>query len=159
MRNVVRKQKMKFKTDYRKLNATIFLGLILLSFAMVAFNKLDGSGKLVWTTFLLLSGGTFLAMGLFVKSKVRLTDELLEITNIAGLGTKRIHLKDIKRIKTIEKDLPVSASNNPLMLILWDKKFKRIKKLELSDDKGVISTIDGHFIEDKDFESLKKKLK
>ena len=93
-----------------------------------------------------------------IKSKFKLTDEYFELSSISGLLRKKIPLKEIRKVKFNAKELPAHM-NNPLMLILWDKKFKRTKLLELFNEKGQIAKIDGHFIDDKDFERLKRKLK
>lgn len=149
---------MEIKTDPRKLNAAFILGLLLWALSFLVYLEKDGTGKLIWTTFLIITGMIFIAVGLLIKSKFKLTNEYLELSSISGLLRKKILLKEIKKVRFKAKDLPAHV-NNPLMLILWDKKFKRTNLLELYNEKGQIAKIDGHLIDDKDFEKLKRKLK
>lgn len=149
---------MEIRTDPRKLNDTFILGLILWALSFLAYLKIEGAGRLIWTIFLIISGMVFIAIGFLIKSKFKLTDEYFELSSISGLLRKKIPLTEIKKVKFKAKELPAHV-NNPLMLILRDKKFKRTKLLELFNEKGQIAKIDGHFIDDKDFEKLKRKLK
>ncbi|HEV7348347.1 hypothetical protein [Telluribacter sp.] len=148
------------QTDYRKLRVVILIGVALGVAAVITYLKLEGTGKAIWTWFFLVSSLLFISIGLLVKSRFKLTDTYLEASNILGLGRNKINLADVRSTKSIDKEFPVTSHlNNPLWLILRDKKFKRIKKLRLFGSKGILLTIDGHFLVDSDFEHLKKKLK
>jgi hypothetical protein len=151
---------MKLTTDYRKIRAVLIIGLALFLASVLTYLKLEGTGKAVWTWFFFVSGFLFIAIGLLVKSRFELTDTYLEVNNLLGLGRKRINLSDIRSTKSIDKEFPVTTYlNNPLWLILTDKKFKRIKKIRVFCNKGKLLTIDGHLLLDSDYERLKKKLK
>lgn len=43
--------------------------------------------------------------------------------------------------------------------MLWDKKFKRITKLEIFGENKLLGRIDGHYLEDNEYARLRKKLK
>ncbi|TJZ51821.1 hypothetical protein FAZ15_19940 [Sphingobacterium olei] len=151
---------MKLKTDYRKIKAILIIGVALCLCAVITYLKFEGIGKDFWTWFLFVLGFLFIAIGLLVRSEFTLTDTYLEVNNMLGWSRRRINLSDIQRTKTIDKQFPMTAYlNNPIWLILTDKKFKRIKKFKLFSNKGKLFTIDGHLLIDSDYEHLKKKLK
>ncbi len=151
---------MKLKTDKRKLKAVIFIGLSLCAASILAASNLDNRSQLIWILFLLCSGLLFIGIGLFTKSRFILTNDYLEATDLLRLSRKRISLADITKVQSIHKDFPATAHvQNPLWLVLWDKKFKKIKQLKLYNREKKIFSIDGHLLEDKEYEWLKKKLK
>ncbi len=136
---------MTLKTDYRKINAILTLGILLSLLAVLTYFKLDNNSQLIWTSFLLCSGLCFISIGILVKSRFKLNEDNIEITNLIGLGKKIILFSEIKRVQFIDKNLPITSNfNNPLLLILWNKKFKRIKHLILFSDHKKIFKIDGH---------------
>jgi hypothetical protein len=150
---------MRLKTDYRKLNAIIFIGLVFGSLAILMLLKTDGNTRLVWTIFFGSAFFLYIAMGLLTKSQFHLTKDSLELTNLIGLGKKKLSLQDIDKVRTIDREFPHTANGNILWFFLWDKKFKRIKRIELYSGGKRIANIDGHFIDDKDYEILKRKLR
>ena len=151
---------MTLKTDYRMIYAILALGIIFNLLAVLTYVRLDNESQLIMTSFLLCSGLIFISIGILVKSRFKLNEHNIEITNLIGLGKKIIFFSEVNRVQFIDKDLPVTSSyKNPLFLILWNKKFKRIKQLILFSDQEKIIKIDGRLIEDIDFEKLKKGLK
>jgi len=155
-----RQETMKFKIDNRKIFAILGLGFIMALCCLFSFWKLDNETRLVFSVFSGFAGLLFILIGLLIRSRYYLTNDYLILTNILRIGTKKILLSDIERTKSIYKEFPVTAHlNNPLWLLLWDKKFKRIIKLELFRKGKLIGKIDGHFLEDSEYEKLKRKLK
>ena len=96
---------------------------------------------------------------IFVSTKFLLLDDRLELRNLLGMLRATIPLTDIKRIKFIQEEYLGSYVASPLYLFLWNKKFKRYKRLDLYGKDKLLTHIDGHYIEDRDFEILRKRLK
>jgi hypothetical protein len=78
-----------------------------------------------------------------------------------GIRTREILLQEIRKVKVLDKEYPITVYNNSLLyLILWDKKFNRFKQIELYDVFGTrLFTIDGQAIENNEFTRLVKALK
>ena len=149
-----------FKSDNRKLQVMLFLGAILIGLAALSYFKLDKNSKPVWTTFLSISAVLFILIPLLIRNKYLIVDNILISTNRLNLWPKKVRIDEINRIKTIDKPFPATAYlNNILWLFLTDKKFKRIKYIELYDNSKRIGKIDGHFLSDESYAKLKKKLK
>jgi hypothetical protein len=70
-------------------------------------------------------------------------------------------LKEITKVKAIDKELSVLASSqNIFNLILWNQKFKRIKNIEIfGAGNSKLFTIDGRAIENSDYVRLIRQLK
>lgn len=150
-----------FKADNRKSNAVLFLGVTFLVLTYFTFNTESIATKVVCTTFLIIAALTFISLALIPRYKVSINKNELIIKSRLGLFSKRIPFSDIKQVKVLDKEYPITAYRNTILhLLLWDKKFNRFKQIQLYDMYGSkIFTIDGQAIDNNDFSRLVKSLK
>jgi hypothetical protein len=150
-----------FKADNRKSNALLFLGLTFWGLTYFTLTSNSPATKAVWTTFLTVAGLSSVCLALIPSYKVSVSDNELILKNRLGVFNKRIRFNDIKRVKVINQDYPVTLYRNTILhLLLWDKKFNRFKQIQLFDVYGgKLVTIDGQSIDDNDFNRLVKMLK
>ena len=135
------------------------LGLILILLSLVSYWKSENISRLIFSVFLVLGGVFFILVGLLSRSQFYLTVDSLILTNIIGVGKKKILFTDIEKTKFVSTEFPITAFlNNLLWLFLWDRKFKRITKLKIFSKGRLVGTVDGHFLENSEFEKLKRKL-
>jgi hypothetical protein len=147
-----------FKSDNRIFIASLVLGLILISLGCVALQRYTtGFFIYLW----LFPGFIFLSLAFLKRELVVISDGYLIIKNRFNILPKRIMLKEIIRVKAIEKELSVLASSqNVFNLILWNEKFKRIKNIEIfGAGNSKLFTIDGRAIENSDYVRLIRQLK
>lgn len=154
-------QTMIIKTDYRKSNAFLVVGLIFLSLLYFTLQPESHSTKIFWSTFSVVISMIFLSAALLSRDIIQLSKDSLIIKNRLGIFTKRILFEDIKKSKLTDKEFPIGAYNNSILhLLLWDKKFNRFKFIELYDCMNKkIFTIDGQTVDNVDFGKLWKLLK
>ena len=110
---------------------------------------------------MILAGMSFVSLAVIPRYKVSLNDNAVVIKSRFGLLSKRIPFSNIKQVKVLDKEYPVTLFRNTILhLLLWDKKFNRFKQIQLFDTYGSkISTIDGQAIDNNDFTKLVKALK
>jgi hypothetical protein len=149
------------KADDRKSNALLFLGVTCLALTYFTLTSHSPATRAVWTTFLILAGMSFVSLAVIPRYKVSLNDNAVVIKSRFGLLSKRIPFSNIKQVKVLDKEYPVTLFRNTILhLLLWDKKFNRFKQIQLFDTYGSkISTIDGQAIDNNDFTKLVKALK
>ena len=149
------------KADDRKSNALLFLGVTCLALTYFTLTSNSQATRAVCTTFLIVVGLLLFILALLLRYKVSLSDNELILKSRFGLLSKRIPFDEIKKVKVLDKEYPVTLYRNTILhLLLWDKKFNRIKQIDLFDTFGSkISTIDGQAIDNDDFAKLIKVLK
>jgi hypothetical protein len=147
-----------FKSDNRIFIASLVLGLILTLLGCVALQRYTTS-LLIY--FWLFPGFLFLSLAFLKRELVVIRDGYLIIKNRLNILPKRIMLKEITKVKAIDKELSVLASSqNIFNLILWNQKFKRIKNIEVfGAGNSKLFTIDGRAIENSDYVRLIRQLK
>lgn len=147
-----------FKSDNRIFVAVLVLGLSLTFVGCVAVQHYK-TGLLVYVW--LFPGLIFLSLAFLKRELVVINDGYLIIRNRLNILPKRIMLKEITRVRAIEKELPILASRqNILFLILWNRKFKRIKNIEIfGAENSKIFTIDGRAIDNSDYVRLVRQIK
>lgn len=149
------------KADDRKSNTLLVLGVICLAVSYFTVTSNSQATRAVWTTFLILTGLSFVSLALIPRYKISLNDNEIVFKNRLGLFTKRISFSDIKQVKVLDREYPITLHRNTILhLLLWDRKFSRFKQIDLIDSYGSkISTIDGQAIGNNDFTKLVKVLK
>jgi hypothetical protein len=149
------------KADDRKSNALLFLGVTCLTLSYFTLTANSQATRAVWTTFLIVVGLLFISFALLPRYRVSLSDNELILKSRFGLLSKRIPFGEIKQVKVLDKEYPVTLYRNTMLhLLLWGKKFNRFKQINLFDTYGSkISTIDGQAIDNSDFTKLVKVLK
>jgi len=147
-----------FKSDNRIFIAALVLGLSLIVLGCVVVQHYN-TGLLIY--FWLCPGLIFLSSAFLKRELVVISDGYLIIKNRLNILPKRIMLKEITRVKAIEKELSMLAgSENILSLILWNKKFKRIKNIEIfGAENSKLFTIDGRAIDNSDYVRLVRQIK
>jgi hypothetical protein len=147
-----------FKSDNRIFIASLVLGLIFTFLGCLALQRYK-TGLLIY--FWLFPGFIFLSLAFLKRELVVVSDGYLIIKNRLNILPKRIMLKEIIRVKAIEKELSVLASSqNIFNLILWNEKFKRIKNIEIfGAENSKLFTIDGRAIDNSDYVRLICQLK
>jgi hypothetical protein len=149
-----------FKSDNRIFIASLVLVLILTLLGCVALQRQRYTTSLL-IYFWLFPGFLFLSLAFLKRELVVIRDGYLIIKNRLNILPKRIMLKEITKVKAIDKELSVLASSqNIFNLILWNKKFKRIKNIEVfGAGNSKLFTIDGRAIENSDYVRLIRQLK
>lgn len=150
-----------FKADGRKSNAFLLLGGTCLGLTYFTLTLNSAATKVVWTTFLNVTGLLFISLALLPRYKVSLSDNELIVKSRSGFFPKRIPFSNIMQVKVIDKEYPVTLYNNTILhLLLWNKKFNHFKQIHFYDIYGSkLFTIDGQSIDTSDFNKLVKVLK
>ena len=136
----------KFKSDDRLFIATLTWGLIMVVLGHVALKHYQVS---LFTCFWLLPGLFFIAIAFLKREIVIIDDGFLIIKNRLNILPKRIRLDEIKKVKALEQENSILASNQGLLhLLLWDKKFTRPKDIKIfGANKVKLFTIDARAID------------
>jgi len=150
-----------FKPDHRKINVLLLFGILFICLTYFTLNASSISTRIVWTFLLVLHGLICIGCATLYRYIITIQDGRLLVKSRFGIRTREILLEEIRKVKVLDKEYPITLYNNSLLhLILWDKKFNRFKQIELYDVFGTrLFTIDGQAIENNEFTRLVKALK
>ena len=117
--------------------------------------------RIVWTPFLLLFGLSLVSAAMLFRYIIHIDGKNITISSRFGIRSKRICLDDIKRVKVLEKELPIGIyGSNLLSYLFTDRKYNRHKEISLFDAWGKrIFRIDGQSLANDDFARLVNYLK
>jgi hypothetical protein len=148
----------KFKSDNRLFIAMLILGILLIVLGCVALKPYQTS---VYTYLWLLPGLLFITLAFLKREVLTIDNGYLVIRNRLNILPKNIRLDDIKKVNAIEEENNLPGINQSILhLLLWDKKFKRIKDIEVFGAKNIkLFTIDGRALENLAYVQLIRLLK
>jgi len=145
-----------YRADHRKSNVLILLGTI---FMLVFFwtQELEFPSPRRVGVIFIFSGLSCIIAALLYRYKVQLEEETLTVSSRFNWRKIVIPLSEIRTVKVKERDY---ISYNLVHLLLWDKKFKKLRDIELYDIFGkIIFSIDGQSIDTRDISKLLRDLK